>query len=209
MTKKQSVTIHGKEYYTVASRVKAFREIYGIDRGWGIVTDVLHSDEKSFTVYAKITNPDGITVATGLAREEIAASRINKVSALENAETSAIGRALAAGGFGGDGEYATADELQSKLSTQRQNENQNWNISEPEKKPNMVEALDQKMGFKSTGTLTWRQAAQNLTRLKDSRQSRQFLHQLKDWDKATKEQQELAKYALENIPNMLKGDTDE
>ena len=58
-------------------------------------------------------------LATGYAEEVRAASKINATSALENAETSAIGRCLSALGFGGQ-EYASADEVATRYSTARQ-----------------------------------------------------------------------------------------
>ena len=53
---------------------------------------------------------DLLIVATGHAEEYRDSSKINKTSALENAETSAIGRALASFGLGGT-EFASADEV--------------------------------------------------------------------------------------------------
>ena len=46
------------------------------------------------------------------------ASKINATSALENAETSAIGRRLSALGFGGT-EYASADEVANAIQQQQ------------------------------------------------------------------------------------------
>jgi len=52
-------------------------------------------------------------LGTGHASEVIGEGHVNKTSALENAETSAIGRALASMGIHG-GEYASANELRDK-----------------------------------------------------------------------------------------------
>lgn len=101
------VNIHGKEYETVASRVQRFREA-NADKG--LTTEVIHRDEQEVVVKATITGPDGFVLATGHAEEKRQASQINRTSALENAETSAIGRALAAYGFAGT-EFASADEV--------------------------------------------------------------------------------------------------
>ena len=70
-------------------------------------------------VKAEITSPDGRIVAMGHAEEVRAASKINQTSAVENCESSAIGRALAAAGFGGS-EYASADEVQRAIAQQEQ-----------------------------------------------------------------------------------------
>jgi hypothetical protein len=103
------VNIRGKEYHTVSKRVSDFREKFGLSHG--ITTEILGNDE-IVTIRATITDrSDGFVVATGTAEERRGSSQINKTSALENAETSAIGRALAALGIGGT-EFASADDVQ-------------------------------------------------------------------------------------------------
>lgn len=112
------VNIHGKEYKTVAKRVDEFRAEHGAD--WSIITSLQTRNENSVVMLAEIYNEKGIRVATGYAEEFRDASQINKTSALENCETSAIGRALANLGFGG-GEYASADEVANAITQQRAN----------------------------------------------------------------------------------------
>ena len=102
------VNIHGKQYKTVAARVNDFREQFG--PGYGLLTEIVHADETVVRMKALIISPEGAIVATGHAEEYRDSSKINKTSALENAETSAIGRALAAFGLGGT-EFASADEV--------------------------------------------------------------------------------------------------
>jgi hypothetical protein len=102
------VNIHGKQYKTVAARVNDFRESFG--PGYGLLTEIVHADKEVVRMKALIVNPEGAVVATGHAEEYRDSSKINKTSALENAETSAIGRALAAFGLGGT-EFASADEV--------------------------------------------------------------------------------------------------
>jgi hypothetical protein len=58
---------------------------------------------------------DAAVIATGYAEESRTSSQINRTSALENAETSAIGRALANFGMAGT-EYASADEVAQAIS---------------------------------------------------------------------------------------------
>ena len=108
------VNIHGKDYQTVAYRVQRLREDHA---DWRILTHLVERDETSVVMRAEIVTSDGITIGTGYAEEYRAASHINKTSALENAETSAIGRALAAAGYGGT-EYATANEVQTAIKQQ-------------------------------------------------------------------------------------------
>ena len=111
------VNIHGKQYKTVALRVSEFREGYKIDDGWGIETQCYAVDAQTVIMRAIITDPQGRVVATGYAEEERSQRGINSTSALENAETSAIGRALAAAGYAGT-EYASADEVAQAISQQ-------------------------------------------------------------------------------------------
>jgi|DEB0MinimDraft_6_1074348.scaffolds.fasta_scaffold111882_2 hypothetical protein len=116
-TKEGIVNIHGKEYKTVALRVMQFREVCP---DWSIVTELVSETDDKVIMKALISHL-GVVLGTGYAEEVRSASRINKTSALENAETSAIGRALAACGYGGT-EYASADEVANAISNQAINE---------------------------------------------------------------------------------------
>ena len=119
MSKKGVVDIHGKQYKTVVLRVNEFRDICNIKDGWGVETCIIELNDKWACVKASITNPEGKVVGTGHGVEFWEGSnKINKTSALENAETSAIGRALAAIGLGGE-EYASADEVLNAIKTQK------------------------------------------------------------------------------------------
>jgi hypothetical protein len=113
------VNIHGREYQTVAFRVQQFREH---NPDWALITDIVCRDEECVVVKATILGPTGQIMATGHAEEYRKSSQINRTSALENAETSAIGRALAALGFGGT-EFATANEVQNAIHQQTQPDN--------------------------------------------------------------------------------------
>lgn len=115
------VPIHGKEYQTVAFRIKKFREQYRPEDGWFITTEIVEADEQVVRMSAWI----GLNVeervemyACGHAEEYRGDGKINKTSALENAETSAIGRALACFGLGGT-EFASADEVARAISGQK------------------------------------------------------------------------------------------
>ena len=108
------VSIHGKDYKTVAYRVNEFREKYP---DVTIQTDLVEAKDVLVIVKASIFNTESRLLATGYAEEVRAASKINRTSALENAETSAIGRALSALGLGGS-QYASADELVNALQQQ-------------------------------------------------------------------------------------------
>ena len=111
------VDIRGKEYQTVPFRVQQFREECPIKRGWGIATELVKDDGKNVLIKATIMDPELRVVAEGYAEEVRGSSPINKTSAVENCETSAIGRALAAAGFGGES-YASADEVGRAIEQQ-------------------------------------------------------------------------------------------
>tara|TARA_Y100000310_G_scaffold342298_1_gene444924 strand:+ start:98 stop:883 length:786 start_codon:yes stop_codon:yes gene_type:complete len=112
------VNIKGREYKTVAERLNEFHEKY---EHASISTEVMESGlENVVRIKATIkipTNQDWVSTFTGHAEEDYADGFINSTSALENAETSAIGRALASAGYGGH-EFASADELTNALKNQ-------------------------------------------------------------------------------------------
>jgi hypothetical protein len=98
----------GKNYLEVKFRVEGFRSYFGLE--YGIETELLFADTNYVRVHALIRNGDGQVIGSGLAEERRGSNMVNKTSAVENAETSAIGRALASLGLHG-GEYASANEL--------------------------------------------------------------------------------------------------
>ena len=114
---KSKVDIKGKLYVTVATRVEIFRKHFG-ERG-AISTDVLHQDDHRVVVRAEISihKPDSAkwVLATGHAEEYRGDGYINKTSAMENCETSAVGRALSAAGLSG-GEYASSFEVDNAIN---------------------------------------------------------------------------------------------
>ena len=118
MTDTGKIKIHNKEYLTVAYRVSQFRE----DKAdWTIKTKLLTNAELVI-IKASILDENGRLVAVGHAEEVRGSTQINKTSALENCETSAIGRALAAYGYGGT-EFASADEVAQAISQQKEMDN--------------------------------------------------------------------------------------
>ena len=109
------VNIHGKEYFTVAERVSAFRVKHP---DLSIETEIVRWEGDDVVVRASISN-DGKIIATGLAHEVRGSTNINRTSHVENCETSAIGRCLAAFGMGGT-EYASADEVANAITQQNE-----------------------------------------------------------------------------------------
>lgn len=119
----------GKLYTQVVHRMEAFRRIHGTD--FGLDTEILVNDGKRVVVKAIITDKESRIVGAGMAEEIRGQGMVNTTSALENAETSAIGRALASLGLAG-GEYASANELDAvERKTQAMREEPN-NLVSPE-----------------------------------------------------------------------------
>lgn len=112
-----TISIHGREYKTVALRVQEFRESFPLSSGWSLRSEIISLDADKVVMRALVVSPDDKIVATGYAEEYRNASKINATSALENCETSALGRALAACGYGGS-EYASANEVQGAIAAQ-------------------------------------------------------------------------------------------
>jgi len=121
MSKKGVVNIRGKEYKTVIMRVNEFREKFTPADGWCIRTWLVSNQDDRVIIQATICDKDDHIVAQGFAEENRKDGKINATSAIENAETSAIGRALAAFGLGGE-EYCSADELMGALAAQEKKE---------------------------------------------------------------------------------------
>lgn len=109
------VNIKGKQYSAVATRLEIFREHFGFE--YGILTEFIPSGHSDIvTVRAQIVDANtGTVLASGLAQEDKLQGKINATSAMENAETSAIGRALACFGLFGS-EYASANEMEKAIA---------------------------------------------------------------------------------------------
>ena len=110
-----------KDYTLVKDRLIAFREEFPLS---SITTELLSVSNivdsptgdyaNEYVVKATvIPNPlqEPEVVYTGLAAERDNTGFVNKSSAIENCETSAVGRALAFEGYGGDVQFASAEEL--------------------------------------------------------------------------------------------------
>ena len=144
-----SVNIHGKQYRTVAERINLFYERFG-KMHTQIITEIVKDDGNIIQVKATINvdsrdKDDSVSLlGTGYAEEDRSKGRINSTSALENCETSAIGRALASIGLGGE-EYASANEVENAIHQQKKiTVNDGSQFDQTQKKPNqdLVEALE-------------------------------------------------------------------
>lgn len=107
------VKIHNKDYFTVAERVAKLRE----DRPLATIdTELVSDDGERVIVRAAILEGPEL-IATGYAEEVRGSTNINQTSALENCETSAVGRALAFAGLAGT-EIASAEEVGNAIAQQ-------------------------------------------------------------------------------------------
>lgn len=109
--KNKAIKIQGKDYVLVKDRVLAFNEVYP---NGSIQTQLVEPVGTDRFVIKAIVIPDTSEpnrVFTGYSQAVIGDSYINKTAALENAETSAVGRALAMMGIGVLDSIASADEM--------------------------------------------------------------------------------------------------
>lgn len=115
------IKIHGKEYVTVNERLDDFLHenpkatIDTILASTDQIVDTATGDMcNRYIVHAKVLpNPieEPEIYYTGYAEERDNNGFINKTSALENAETSALGRALAFAGYGSASSIASGEEV--------------------------------------------------------------------------------------------------
>lgn len=111
------VNIHGKQYKTVAERIEESK-----DSVISISTEVLNLSDNRAVVKATIMlEGKGPYTAISCEFRDDPKSMVNKSSFLENAETSAVGRALSFAGWGGS-EIASADEVASAIARKEAND---------------------------------------------------------------------------------------
>jgi len=120
----KTTNIKGKQYAEVHERIKHFRGEPNY-ASLGIYTEVLEwdKDKEEIVIRATIydTKSDNSRIlASGIAHErrDDKQSFVNKTSYVENAETSAIGRALACMGIGIEDAYASAFEVANAIAQQ-------------------------------------------------------------------------------------------
>lgn len=112
-TKLNPMGIKGKKYIPVNERVKGFRMLYPE----GCIITTLEKFEDGVIIFKTSVYKSGERtidnlLGTGWAMETIGSSNVNRFSALENCESSSIGRAIAtATGLGIDTSIASYEEV--------------------------------------------------------------------------------------------------
>ena len=106
-----------QDYETVETRLEKWHGQYPDSR---VETELIEASNTRFIVFCKLfkTEADPKPCATGLAFETITEKGVNSTSALENCETSAIGRALANAGFAAKGKRASREEMAKVNNTE-------------------------------------------------------------------------------------------
>lgn len=106
--KDKAIDFKGKKYVLVADRVLYFNETY---KDGSITTELVSTPEAETVIVKAIIKPNEKQTFTGYSQATWGEGYINKTSALENAETSAVGRALAFMGIGVIESIASIDEI--------------------------------------------------------------------------------------------------
>ena len=105
------------DYETVEVRLEKFIKDYP-DFRIATELEVVERDRYIVKAYLFKTASDSLSWATGYAEEKITDRGVNSTSALENCETSAIGRALANAGYAAKGKRPSREEM-SKVVAQK------------------------------------------------------------------------------------------
>ena len=154
----RTTDIKGKEYAEVNQRIKAFRMVYPT----GTISTEMISNENGVCIFRAVVGYEDFddekfyTLGTGTAYETEGSTFINQTSYIENAETSAVGRALGMAGFGIDVSVASAEEVQNAMANQKSDDRKAT--------PKQIELLAKKYTGENLEKLL---KANNITKLED------------------------------------------
>tara|TARA_Y100000361_G_scaffold147630_1_gene159381 strand:- start:545 stop:1204 length:660 start_codon:yes stop_codon:yes gene_type:complete len=147
----KTTNIKGKQYAEVHERIKHFRGEPNY-ASLGINTEVLEWDKDKEEIVIRATiydtkSDNGRILASGIAHErrDDKNSFVNKTSYVENAETSAIGRALACMGIGIEDAYASAFEVANAVAQQNANDGKkkdHLKVVDPPKESEPADSID-------------------------------------------------------------------
>ena len=107
----KAIDIKGKKYVLVSDRVQFFNKNYP---NGSIITNLVSEPTSEMIIIQAIVRPDikeSMRQFTAYSQAVIGDGMVNKTAALENAETSAVGRALGFMGIGVIESIASADEM--------------------------------------------------------------------------------------------------
>ena len=144
----KTTNIKGKQYAEVHERIKHFRGEPNY-ASLGIYTEVLEWDKDKEEIVIRATiydtkSDNGRILASGIAHErrDDKNSFVNKTSYVENAETSAIGRALACMGIGIEDAYASAFEVANAIAQQDGKKKDHLKVVETPKESAKTDSID-------------------------------------------------------------------
>lgn len=144
----KTTNIKGKQYAEVHERIKHFRGEPNY-ASLGINTEVLEWDKDKEEIVIRATiydtkSDNGRILASGIAHErrDDKNSFVNKTSYVENAETSAIGRALACMGIGIEDAYASAFEVANAIAQQDGKKKDHLKVVETPKESAKTDSID-------------------------------------------------------------------
>lgn len=142
----KTTNIKGKQYAEVHERIKHFRGNPDYAH-LGIKTYVETWDTENEQILVKAVVYDmnkDLVIASGLAWESRGdtSSFVNKTSYVENAETSAIGRALACMGIGIEDAYASAFEVANAIAQQDGKKKDHLKVVETPKESAKTDSID-------------------------------------------------------------------
>ena len=126
----KKINIKGKDYIEVNERIKEFHNLYP---NGSIETELIEMTDRFITktnVIPDVKNSE--RKFTGIAYEKEDSSFINKTSALENCETSSVGRALGMLGIGIDTSVASYDEVANAIEQQESPSEPKINLKDQE-----------------------------------------------------------------------------
>lgn len=161
----KTVDIKGKAYVQVHERVRIFRTDAQF-KGYALLTSPIEINDEIAFFKAEVIDPSGKVVANGHAREVKSASYINKTSYIENAETSAIGRALGNLGIGIETSFATADEVLVAVANQEALARNPQEAPPTKAQLEFIERSIQKLGLPSVQAKSWMHAEAIITKIK-------------------------------------------